>query len=159
MSVIDTVMRRNDALLLILLVALTGGTMGQGVAILQSWPSPPLPATDLFRGALLWIWLPLLAVASVSGLWGGYRAVLDGHLATPLLLVSQAVACFVLKVDGYELGWSALRVSVTAGDDRVHLGINFVALLLLSLLLRARARPTVRQAASRRAQEQDVRPK
>ena len=134
-------MRRSETVLLALLIAMAGAGLAQGQVILAAHlGGGQLPDTGLFRTILLSVWLPLFLIALVAGFYGGYRAIRDRNLANRLLVVFAVLFSFVLKVDGYELGWSYLRLAVTIGGERLAFGVNFVGLILLAWLLSARSR-------------------
>lgn len=135
-------MRGGDIALLVILVALAGAGVAQVQGLVLAFGTgTDLPDSGLFRGFFVWVWLPAALLALASGLGGGYRSIRDGNLRSPFLIVFLTIFSLVVQVDGYELGWSYLRVAVNLRTEPLGVGVNVVGLALLWWLVRARAKP------------------
>src|SRR6266550_195390 len=137
-------MPKGPAVFASCILVLSGANAFQVWSVLAAFLfTDQLPATSVFR-VTLWIWL-LTALAVVwCGLWGGYLAVRTGTLTTRSLTAFAVMSCIVLKVSGYELGYSSVRLAITIGGGDLHVGVNFVGFLLvwwLASLRRQAERP------------------
>jgi hypothetical protein len=138
-----TMLNRSLATFAVVIIALAGADLAQAWGVLSSHLfTQQLPDTTLFQVAV-WVWLPLALLAVCCGLYGGYLAIRSADPANPYLTAFIVFYCIVVKVNSFELGFSAFRLAITLGFDSIHPGINFVGLALFAWL------STVRRNAER----------
>ena len=126
-------MKRPSLVAIAIVVAvLVGANLAQAIDTLAAyWWSSQYPTSSLFQGVLYFIWLPLAVGSMVCGVLGAFHLALGRARAEPLLLVFVWAYTLFLKVDGYDLGWSVMRLAITFGSEHLALGINFVGVGML----------------------------
>jgi hypothetical protein len=129
---------RYRAALSVATAAMVGANIAQGWVILTAyWWTDQLPASQLFRAGLYAVWLPIAVLAAGLGLVAAFRLALGRRGARKPLLAFAWAFTLVMKIDGYELGWSFARLAVNVGTDRVAAGVNVLGVAVLVWLLGA----------------------
>jgi len=137
----------SDLTLAVTVIALAGAGFANASGTLTTFlGSGQPPNTGLFRIVLLAFWMPVAVLTVGSGIWGGYRALREGSVRNPYLLIFAVGFTALIKVDGVELGWSYPMLGFTAGVPRFGVGINFVGVAMGAWLLAARRRGDRREA-------------
>ena len=129
---------RSFSAFLVALVLLLGSNIGQIQSFVTNYVTlTEFPQTQLFR-FFFWMWAALGVLIATLGIVGSYQAIRDSSLGNRYLTICCLLLCCTLQVDGRNLPWSALALSITFGVDRLALGPNFVGLAIFLWLKRLR---------------------
>jgi len=144
-------MPKPTALFATFLLALAGSN------VMQAWSqfytylfTDQLPDTTFFA-VVFWLWFATALVALCCGLWGGNRLLQTGDLKSGALTYFALISGFVVAPNGYELGYSSLRVGVNITFWSLGLGINVLGFAFLGWLIWLRGddtTPSLEAAAS-----------
>jgi hypothetical protein len=134
---------RSHTWFIVALIALAGFNLAElELLVVNYFTGHQYPDTQFFF-VTFWLWAAAGLLAAYAGLVGGYQAIRQGNLSNPYL----TAFCFLMsctgKVDGQELGWSAVRLSFHLGFSRLALGVNVVGVGLLILLATFREQAAV----------------
>ena len=117
---------RASTILIIAALVLVGYNLAElQVLIVNFFLGRSLPTTLWFR-IVFWIWAASALVAAWLGLYGSYRAIRSMDIDNRYLMTFFLFTCFMIKVDGKDLGWSAFRLSFFFGIDHFAVGVNFL---------------------------------
>ena len=129
---------RPFTILIIAVLVLVGFNLAElQVLITNFFLGRDLPSTLWFR-IVFWIWAAVAAGAAWLGLYGSYRAIRSNEIENRHLKAFLLIICFIIRVDGKDLGWSAFRLSFFLGVDHLAVGVNFLGIALYLWYARVR---------------------
>jgi hypothetical protein len=124
-------MPKNLALFACVVLALAGANALEAWSVIVSFFfTDRLPQSSLFTFHF-WIWLPIAVAAAWCGLSGGYAILRNGNVKAFALTVFVTMSCVALKVEGQDLGFSAIRLGLNIGIGDLSVGLNALGFLFL----------------------------